>query len=53
MHLGVIFVNHLIFCKRKLGPQLMSLPILLHFMWDTAIAWLDEQCQVCAQDPNP
>ena len=31
-------------CVRKTGPELTSMPIFLYFMWDAAIAWLDEQC---------
>ena len=37
---------------RKIGPELTSVPIFLYFTWDAATAWLDEQCCVCAWDPN-
>ena len=29
---------------RKIGPELMSVPAFLYFMWYTATAWLDEWC---------
>ena len=35
-----------------MGPELTSVPIFLYFMWDATTVWLDEQCQVCAWDPN-
>ena len=37
---------------RKIGPELTSLPIFHYFMWDTAIAWLDEWCYICPRDLN-
>ena len=30
------------FFVRRIGPELTSVPISLYFMWDAAIAWLDE-----------
>ena len=40
------------FCVRKIGPELTSVPNFLYFMWDATTAWLEEQCQACAWDPN-
>ena len=40
------------FCLKKTVAELTSVSILLYFMWDAGTAWLNKQCQVCAQDPN-
>lgn len=29
---------------KKIGPELISVSILLYFMWDVATVWLDELC---------
>lgn len=40
------------FCLRKIVTELRSMPLFFYFMWDAATVWLDEQCNVCAQDLN-
>ena len=44
--------SYLCVCVRKLGPDLISLPIFLYFTGDVTTVWLDERCYVCAWDPN-
>ena len=51
LFLVLLFFYFLIFV-RKIDSKLTSVPIFLYFMWDAARAWLDEQRQVCTQDPN-
>ena len=40
------------FPLRKISLELTSVPIFFYFMWDATTAWLDERCQVHAQDLN-
>ena len=53
MSIQILCPLFLFFSFSKIGPELTSVPGFLYFMWDTATAWLDEWCEVCAQDPDP
>ena len=36
--------NPPVFCLRKIVVELISVPIILYFMWDASKAWHDEWC---------
>ena len=52
--LNFIFLIYSYFLVRKIGPELISLPIFLYFyMWGAATAWLYELCVGLCLGPEP